>query len=103
MSFPEDNLRKKKKVLRKKLLLWTTVSLIIFLLGINSIVPIIHQRSQIASLEKEIKEINQIAVATNAGQIKTGAPSRTDRVAKYNQLLRIEEELGITGMYGNSR
>ncbi len=38
-------------------------------------------------------------VATNAGQIKTGAPSRTDRVAKYNQLLRIEEELDFTADY----
>jgi enolase len=38
-------------------------------------------------------------VATNAGQIKTGAPSRTDRVAKYNQLLRIEEELGAAAVY----
>ena len=37
--------------------------------------------------------IADLAVALNAGQIKTGAPSRTDRVAKYNQLLRIEEEL----------
>ncbi|HZG81667.1 MAG TPA: phosphopyruvate hydratase, partial [Brevibacillus sp.] len=39
-------------------------------------------------------------VATNAGQIKTGAPSRTDRVAKYNQLLRIEDELGDTARFG---
>ncbi|MBA3415883.1 MAG: phosphopyruvate hydratase, partial [Chloroflexia bacterium] len=38
-------------------------------------------------------------VATNAGQIKTGAPSRVDRVAKYNQLLRIEEELGDDAVY----
>jgi enolase len=38
-------------------------------------------------------------VALNAGQIKTGAPSRTDRVAKYNQLLRIEEELGEVAQY----
>jgi len=38
-------------------------------------------------------------VATNAAQIKTGAPSRTDRVAKYNQLLRIEEELGDTALF----
>ena len=38
--------------------------------------------------------IADIAVATNAGQIKTGAPARTERTAKYNQLLRIEEELG---------
>ncbi|HPC99982.1 MAG TPA: phosphopyruvate hydratase, partial [Acetivibrio sp.] len=43
--------------------------------------------------------IADIAVATNAGQIKTGAPSRTDRVAKYNQLLRIEEELGDISIY----
>jgi enolase len=38
-------------------------------------------------------------VATNAGQIKTGAPARSDRVAKYNQLLRIEEELGDAARY----
>ena len=38
-------------------------------------------------------------MALNAGQIKTGAPSRTDRVAKYNQLLRIEEELGDVAQY----
>ncbi|HJC12795.1 MAG TPA: phosphopyruvate hydratase, partial [Candidatus Agathobaculum intestinigallinarum] len=44
--------------------------------------------------ETEDATIADIAVALNAGQIKTGAPSRTDRVAKYNQLLRIEEELG---------
>ncbi|MDQ4099902.1 MAG: phosphopyruvate hydratase [Chloroflexota bacterium] len=43
--------------------------------------------------------IADLAVATNAGQIKTGAPSRVDRVAKYNQLLRIEEELGDTARY----
>ena len=43
--------------------------------------------------ETEDTTIADIVVATNAGQIKTGAPSRTDRVAKYNQLIRIEEEL----------
>ena len=43
--------------------------------------------------ETEDTTIADLAVATNCGQIKTGAPSRTDRVAKYNQLLRIEEEL----------
>jgi enolase len=43
--------------------------------------------------ETEDTTISDLAVGTNAGQIKTGAPSRTDRVAKYNQLLRIEEEL----------
>jgi len=49
--------------------------------------------------ETEDTTIADIAVAVNAGQIKTGAPSRTDRVAKYNQLLRIEEELGDTAEY----
>ncbi len=49
--------------------------------------------------ETEDTMIADIAVAVNAGQIKTGAPSRTDRVAKYNQLLRIEEELGIIAEY----
>ena len=49
--------------------------------------------------ETEDVTIADIAVATNAGQIKTGAPARTDRVAKYNQLLRIEEELGDTAKF----
>jgi len=49
--------------------------------------------------ETEDATIADIAVATNSGQIKTGAPSRTDRVAKYNQLLRIEEELDAAAEY----
>ena len=49
--------------------------------------------------ETEDATIADLAVAVNAGQIKTGAPSRSDRVAKYNQLLRIEEELGPRGVY----
>ncbi|MCJ1909218.1 phosphopyruvate hydratase [Planococcus ruber] len=49
--------------------------------------------------ESEDVTIADIAVATNAGQIKTGAPSRTDRVAKYNQLLRIEDQLNETSQY----
>jgi enolase len=49
--------------------------------------------------ETEDTTISDLAVGTNAGQIKTGAPSRTDRVAKYNQLLRIEEELGKRATY----
>ncbi|MDO5521566.1 MAG: phosphopyruvate hydratase [bacterium] len=53
--------------------------------------------------ETEDTSIADIAVATNAGQIKTGAPSRTDRVAKYNQLLRIEEELGSSSCYLGKR
>lgn len=49
--------------------------------------------------ETEDVTLADIAVATNAGQIKTGAPSRSDRVAKYNRLLRIEEQLGDTAIY----
>ena len=49
--------------------------------------------------ETEDTTIADIAVATNAGQIKTGSLSRSDRIAKYNQLLRIEEELGETASY----
>ncbi|MFN5060290.1 MAG: phosphopyruvate hydratase [Chloroflexota bacterium] len=49
--------------------------------------------------ESEDTTIADLAVATNAGQIKTGAPARTDRIAKYNQLLRIEEELGAAAKY----
>ena len=50
--------------------------------------------------ETEDTTIADIAVATNSGQIKTGSLSRTDRIAKYNQLLRIEEELGDSAVYG---
>jgi enolase len=57
--------------------------------------PVISHRSG----ETEDTTIADLAVATNAGQIKTGAPSRSDRVAKYNQLLRIEEELGEKAVY----
>jgi enolase len=53
--------------------------------------------------ETEDTTIADIAVATNAGQIKSGAPARTDRVAKYNQLLRIEEMLGEIGWYPGRR
>jgi len=53
--------------------------------------------------ETEDAVIADIAVATNAGQIKTGAPSRTDRVAKYNQLLRLEEMLGDNAQYPGLR
>jgi enolase len=49
--------------------------------------------------ETEDSTIADLAVATNCGQIKTGAPARSDRVAKYNQLLRIEEQLGDTAVY----
>ena len=49
--------------------------------------------------ETEDTTIADLAVALNAGQIKTGAPARSDRVAKYNQLLRIEQELGERALY----
>lgn len=62
----------------------------------NSLTTIISHRSG----ETEDTTIADIAVATNAGQIKTGSASRTDRVAKYNRLLRIEEELGGAARYG---
>ena len=53
--------------------------------------------------ETEDSTIADLAVALNCGQIKTGAPARSDRVAKYNQLLRIEEELGERAIYGIKR
>jgi enolase len=53
--------------------------------------------------ETEDSTIADIAVATNAGQIKTGSMSRSDRMAKYNQLLRIEEELGEVAVYGSKK
>jgi enolase len=49
--------------------------------------------------ETEDATIADIAVATNCGMIKTGSASRTDRIAKYNQLIRIEEELGTNAIY----
>tara|TARA_R110002124_G_scaffold76758_2_gene205703 strand:- start:17145 stop:18431 length:1287 start_codon:yes stop_codon:yes gene_type:complete len=61
----------------------------------NSYTAIISHRSG----ETEDVTIADLAVATNAGQIKTGSMSRTDRIAKYNQLLRIEEELGDSAIY----
>ena len=62
----------------------------------NGYTAVISHRSG----ETEDTTIADIAVAVNSGQIKTGAPSRTDRVAKYNQLLRIEEELCFASKYG---
>jgi enolase len=53
--------------------------------------------------ETEDTTIADIAVATNSGQIKTGSLSRTDRMAKYNQLIRIEEQLGAQAKYGYTK
>ncbi len=61
----------------------------------NKYTTVISHRSG----ETEDAFIADLAVATNAGQIKTGSLSRSDRIAKYNQLLRIEEELGATARY----
>jgi len=52
--------------------------------------------------ETEDTTIADLAVATNAGQIKTGSLCRSDRTAKYNQLLRIEKDLGRSGLYGGN-
>jgi enolase len=52
--------------------------------------------------ETEDTTIADLSVAANCGQIKTGAPARSDRVAKYNQLLRIEEELDDAGRYAGA-
>ena len=62
----------------------------------NGYTSIISHRSG----ETEDTTIADLAVALNAGQIKTGAPSRSERVAKYNRLVRIQEELGGFGGYG---
>ena len=61
----------------------------------NSYTAVISHRSG----ETEDTTIADLAVALNTGQIKTGSASRTDRIAKYNQLLRIEEELGDMGYF----
>ena len=62
----------------------------------NGYTSVISHRSG----ETEDTTISDIAVAANAGQIKTGSLSRSERIAKYNQLLRIEEELGSHAVYG---
>jgi len=64
-----------------------------------------HQYNSVISHrsgETEDSTIAHIAVATNAGQIKTGSMSRSDRIAKYNQLLRIEEALGEDAIYAGN-
>ena len=63
---------------------------------INNYTSVLSHRSG----ETEDATIADLAVATNCGQIKTGSLSRSDRTAKYNQLLRIEEELGDNAVYG---
>jgi enolase len=65
------------------------------LANLNGYTAVISHRSG----ESEDTTIADLAVATNAGQIKTGSMSRTDRVAKYNQLLRIEDQLGVKSVY----
>lgn len=65
----------------------------------NAMTAVVSHRSG----ESEDVTIADLVVATNAGQIKTGAPARTDRVAKYNQLLRIEQELGAGAQYAGAK
>ena len=65
----------------------------------NAYTAVISHRSG----ETEDSTIADLAVATGAGQIKTGSASRSDRTAKYNQLLRIEQELGVTAEYPGLR
>ena len=61
----------------------------------NNMTAVVSHRSG----ETEDTTIADLVVGTNAGQIKTGSMSRTDRIAKYNQLLRIEDELGSSAIY----
>ncbi len=68
------------------------------LADVNGYTSVMSHRSG----ETEDTTIADLAVATNCGQIKTGAPARSDRVAKYNQLLRIEHELGDTALYAGT-
>ncbi|PDV99380.1 phosphopyruvate hydratase [Candidatus Viridilinea mediisalina] len=65
----------------------------------NAMTAVVSHRSG----ESEDVTIADLVVATNAGQIKTGAPARTDRIAKYNQLLRIEQELGAGAKYAGAQ
>ena len=60
-------------------------------------------RLLLTARESHITSIADLVVALNTGQIKTGAPSRTDRVAKYNQLLRIEDQLGDQAVYAGAQ
>ena len=74
--------------------LWETIQAVQLAHKANYTAVISHR-----SGETEDTTIADLAVALNAGQIKTGAPNRTERVAKYNRLLRIEEELGKAAVY----
>ena len=80
--------------IQKGIDLGVTNSVLIKLNQIGTLTVVSHR-----SGETEDTTIADLVVGLNAGQIKTGAPSRTDRVAKYNQLLRIEDELGAAGQY----
>ncbi len=61
------------------------------------VTPPLHRTVQV---KQKTQTIADVAVEPHSGQIKTGSLSRTDRIAKYNQLLRIEEELGANSVYG---
>jgi enolase len=106
----DDNFVTNTKILQKGIRLGIANSILIKLNQIGSLtetldaVQMAHRAQYTAVIshrsgETEDTTIADLSVALNTGQIKTGAPSRTDRVAKYNQLLRIEEELGAAGQY----
>ena len=59
----------------------------------------VYEEQDRAGARRELSTIAHLAVATNAGQIKTGSLCRSERIAKYNELLRIDEELGSVAMY----
>ena len=86
---------RQRRVLERKLLRGHFTPQTIELATRNGYSAIISHRSG----ETEDTTIADLAVATGVGQIKTGSASRTDRIAKYNQLLRISEELGESGIY----
>ena len=100
----DDLLVTNVKFLKKAIDTKSANSILIKVNQIGSAIEMAHKAGWTAvvshrSGETEDNTIADIAVATNAGQIKTGSCSRSDRMAKYNQLLRIEEELGEVGVY----
>ena len=78
------------------------LAIVVCALALSVAVPLrsyVAQRQELAAVTQQQRDL---AVATNCGQIKTGAPARSDRVAKYNQLLRIEELLGGSAVYAGA-
>ncbi len=93
MAFSEDNLRKKKNVKQKKLLVWTASLLILFIFGMNNIILILHQKKQISSLTQEIKETKQKneILLKEITALKTD-PSRIEDLARQIGMMRQGEK-----------